>query len=149
MGTTTASHPNPPRNPPLPTTATHHRPPQINQEREPLTWLKALSVRIFSPASSSSDLGRLRSQRKRKLDRTYREREQKEIAEKKSREPHACFGKWFTEIFFINRFPFYFCEGFSSKKQIISVDFDFTAKQISVNDENILRKIFYVETNGA
>ena len=29
------------------------------------------------------------------------------------------------------------------------VDFDFTAKQTSENDENILRKTFYVETNGA
>ncbi len=32
---------------------------------------------------------------------------------------------------------------------MISVDFHFTAKQTPVNDENILRKIFYVETNGA
>jgi hypothetical protein len=34
-------------------------------------------------------------------------------------EPHACFGKWFT------------------------------AKQTPANDENVLRKMFYVKTNGA
>ena len=60
----TATHPNPPCNlprnppryPPLSATATHpethpathHRPPQINQERELPTWLEALGVRIFS-----------------------------------------------------------------------------------------------------
>jgi hypothetical protein len=32
---------------------------------------------------------------------------------------------------------------------MISVDFHFTAKQTSENDENILRKTFYVQTNGA
>ena len=32
---------------------------------------------------------------------------------------------------------------------MISVDLNFTAKQILANDENILRKIFYVKTKGA
>ena len=59
-----------------------------------------------------------------------------------------CFGKWFTEIFFVNRFP-NFSEGFSGQIQSISVDFYFIAKQTPANDENVLRKMFYVETNGA
>ena len=32
---------------------------------------------------------------------------------------------------------------------MISVDLDFTVKQTLANDENILRKMFYVEINGA
>ena len=44
------------------------------------------------------------------------------------------FGKWFMKNFSVNRFP---------------VDFDFTAKQTPANDENILLKMFYIETNGA
>jgi hypothetical protein len=58
------------------------------------------------------------------------------------------FGKWFTENFSVNRFP-NFTQRFSGQQQIFSVDFGFTAKQTSENDENILRKTFYVETNGA
>jgi hypothetical protein len=58
------------------------------------------------------------------------------------------FGKWFTENFSVNRFP-NFAQRFFGQQQIFSVDFGFTAKQTSENDENILRKTFYVETNGA
>jgi hypothetical protein len=57
-------------------------------------------------------------------------------------------GRWFTGKNFVNRFSF-FSEGFSGQRQIISVDFYFTAKQTSANDENILQKMFYIETNGA
>jgi hypothetical protein len=70
-----------------------------------------------------------------------REREQKESRDVK------CFGKWFTENFSVNRFP-NFCEGLSNQLQTISIDFYFTAKQTPANDENVLRKMFYVETNG-
>jgi hypothetical protein len=58
------------------------------------------------------------------------------------------FGKWFTENFSVNCFP-NFTQRFSGQQQIFSVDFGFTAKQTSENNENILRKTFYVETNGA
>ena len=55
--------------------------------------------------------------------RWVRERER---AERESRGV-KCFGKWFTEIFFVNRFP-NFSEGFSGQIQSISVDFYFIAK---------------------
>jgi hypothetical protein len=35
---------------------------------------------------------------------------------------HACFGKWFTEKFSVNRFP-HFPLRFSGQNQIFSVDF--------------------------
>ena len=75
------------------------------------------------------------------------EKEQRKRAQRE-REQNACLGKWFTEKNFVNQFP-NFCEGFSVNCKIISVDFYFTAKQTPVNNENVLRKIFYVETNGA
>ncbi len=61
---------------------------------------------------------------------------------------HACFGKWFTEIFFVNHFLF-FSKAFSGQRKTFVVDFYFTAKQTPANDENVLRKMFYIETNGA
>jgi hypothetical protein len=83
-------------------------------------------------------------------NRGSRKRAEKESKKRAKRESIGvkCFGKWFTENFFVNRFP-NFCEGFSDQLQTISVDFYFTAKQTPANDENVLRKIFYVETNGA
>ena len=58
------------------------------------------------------------------------------------------FWKWFTENFSVNCFPIYI-KAFSGQQQTFSVDFDFIAKQTLANNENILRKMFYVETNGA
>ncbi len=83
-------------------------------------------------------------------NRGSRKRAEKESKKRAKRESIGvkCFGKWFTENFFVNRFP-NFCEGFSDQLQTISVDFYFTAKQTPANDENVLRKIFYVETNRA
>ena len=52
------------------------------------------------------------------------------------------------KIVFVNHFP-NFSEGFSCQLQTISIDFYFTAKQTLANDENVLRKMFYVKTNGA
>ncbi len=66
---------------------------------------------------------------------------------KRDRVTHACFGKWFTRNFFVNRFPI-FSKGFSGQRQIIYVDFYFTVKQAPANDENVFRKMFYVDTNG-
>ena len=62
----------------------------------------------------------------------------------------ACFGfgKWFTEIFSVNRFPF-FLRDFTVKNKGFQFDFHFTSKQTSANAENILQKTFYVETNEA
>jgi hypothetical protein len=79
-----------------------------------------------------------------------RERAKKESRKRAKRESRGvkCFGKWFTENFSVNRFP-NFSEGFSSQLQTFFVDFYFTAKQTPANDENVLRKMFYVETNGA
>jgi hypothetical protein len=63
------------------------------------------------------------------------------------REQNTCFRKMVYGKFF--RKPFSsFCEGFSGQSKMISVDLNFTAKQTPVNDENILQKIFNVETNG-
>jgi hypothetical protein len=77
------------------------------------------------------------------------------LGEKKSRKSSEresrgvkCFGKWFIEKQFVNHFP-NFCEGFSGQLQTISIDFYFTVKQTSTNDEKVLRKMFYVETNRA
>ena len=39
--------------------------------------------------------------------------------------------------------------GIKTLRLTISIDFYFTAKQTPANDENVLWKIFYVETNGA
>jgi hypothetical protein len=63
---------------------------------------------------------------------------------------HTCFGlenglrKIFSQTVFL-----FLSKHFTVNKQTFSVDFGFTAKQMPVNDENVLRKIFYVETNGA
>ena len=79
------------------------------------------------------------------------ERERKSRVEAR-RSFYACFGKWFTENFFLKQFSlfffFFFHEGFSDQLQIIYVDFSFTAKQTLTNDKNVLRKMFYVKTNG-
>ena len=48
-----------------------------------------------------------------------RERAETEWGVKGSRETHACFGKWFTEKFSVNRFP-YFTLRFSGQNQIFS-----------------------------
>jgi hypothetical protein len=98
--------------------ATHHRPPQINQEREQRKR-KPIGVRIFSPASSGPDLGwrrsvraapasilklsvlvplsastkRIRSREQRKTKpigpAKKESREQRKIAEEESREQRA------------------------------------------------------------
>ncbi len=73
--------------------------------------------------------------------------DERERAKKESRGVKY-FGKWFLEKKIVNRFP-NFCEGFSSQLQTISVDFYFTAKQTPANDKNVLRKMFYIETNKA
>jgi hypothetical protein len=49
--------------------------------------------------------GQQLGEREKRAEKERREREQR----------HACFGKWFTEIFSVNRFP-KFTEGFSGKK---------------------------------
>ena len=48
------------------------------------------------------------------------QRVRREIAKWNGRELLACFGKWFTEIFLVNRFPF-FPSRFYGKKQMFSV----------------------------
>ena len=74
------------------------------------------------------------------------------MREKDSKERESrgvkCFEKWFTKNFFVNRFP-NFCEGFSDQLETIFVDFYFAVKQTPANDENILRKMFYIKTNRA
>jgi hypothetical protein len=60
----------------------------------------------------------------------------------------ACFGlgKWFTEIFSVNRFPF-FPSHFTVKRKYFQFDFCFTLQQTPANAENVLRKTFSAETN--
>ena len=57
------------------------------------------------------------------------------------------YGKFFCKTIF-PFFFFFFHEGFFDQLQIIYVDFSFTAKQTLTNDKNVLRKMFYVKTNG-
>ena len=156
---------------PQPTTG-HHKSTKRESRRLGLKLSVSGSSRTLgtiSPASSGSDLGRRRLQRrdtmplrsmragptpwkarprKRKAASTKRIKPREQRKRAKREEPHACFGKWFTEKNFVNRFPFS-SEGFLGQLQIISVNFYFTAKQTPTNDENVLRKMFYVETNGA
>jgi hypothetical protein len=40
----------------------------------------------------------------------------------------TCFGKWFTENFFVNHFPI-FIKAFSGQRKTFVVDFYFIAKQ--------------------
>jgi hypothetical protein len=54
------------------------------------------------------------------------------------------YGKIFRKPFSIFSFNI-----FRSKDKYFPLTFDFTAKQTLINDKNILRKIFYIETNGA
>jgi hypothetical protein len=90
------------------------------------------SITTSSTASSGPDLGRLP---RNGSDRESREREQRE------RGASLVFWKMvYEKKKFINHFPFFFFEGFSGQLQIISVDFYFTAKQTSANDENVLRR---------
>jgi hypothetical protein len=58
------------------------------------------------------------------------------------------FGKWFMEKNFVNHFPI-FIKAFSGQRKTFVVDFYFTTKQTPANDGNVLRKMFYIETNGA
>ena len=61
----------------------------------------------------------------------------------------ACvFGKWFTKKKFVNHFP-NFNKGFSSQRKLFSVWPPFYNETNTRKFENIFRKIFYSETNGA
>ena len=77
-----------------------------------------------------------------------RERKRAEIEKERQSVSRMFWKMVYGKKKFVNRFPIFF-KGFSVQRQIIYVDFYFTAKQTPANDENILRKMFYVETNGA
>jgi hypothetical protein len=126
------STPNPTFQSSVPSSPSTRSDPSLSPTAPPLIT----SSLTLSTASSGPNLGRLPRSRS---DQESRERVEKESRERE--EPHACFGKWFKEKNFVNRFPF-FSEGFSGQLQIISVDFYFIAKQIPANDENVLQKMF-------
>ena len=65
-----------------------------------------------------------------------------------SREMHACFGKWFTEKNFVNRFRILPAD-FPVKTKYFPLTFSFTAYQMSENTENDFRKTFYFDSNRA
>ena len=51
---------------------------------------------------------RKRVDSERERERAETENERSEMVED-SRETHACFGKWFTKKFSVNRFPYFSC----------------------------------------
>jgi hypothetical protein len=53
-------------------------------------------------------LGTVRKRANSERERAEIENERSEMVED-SRETHACFGKWFTEKIFVNRFPYFTC----------------------------------------
>jgi hypothetical protein len=107
-------HRNPPRNPPF--NPPRYPPPATTRERaekeeadRPRYSRQPRRVRIWGDV----DLCVTRRQRKTKppdLQRKKAERaetENEEVGD--SKETHTCFGKWFTEKFSVNHFPYFRC----------------------------------------
>ena len=58
------------------------------------------------------------------------------------------FGKWFTKKLGVNHFS-NFNKGFSGQRKLFFVWLSFYSETNTCKSENIFRKIFYSETNGA
>jgi hypothetical protein len=81
------------------------------------------------------------AERELRKSRESREKEQRKSREREQRgESKTRFRKMVYE--FLN-----FLKDFPVNNKRFPVDFNFTAKQTPANNENILRKMFYIETN--